>query len=438
MVMNYGHYAFFNNGKNIMKFKKISIIGLGYVGLPLAYNLSKYFNVVGFDINKKRIKELNIYKDSNLDLTKIELKKNNFLKTFNLEDLKNSDVFIITVPTPINKNKKPDIQPLKEACQIVGKFISKKNLVIFESTVYPGLTEELCKPILEKISGLKSPRDFGIGYSPERVNPGDKKHTLIKISKIVSGQNKKICDIVFYIYKKIIKAKIFKASSIKIAESAKVIENIQRDLNIAFVNELSIIFNNLNLKTREIINLASTKWNFMKFEPGLVGGHCISVDPYYLTYKSTLSGYKPKFILSGRSINDQMPEYIVKILLNKIKKKNIKTINFFGITFKENCPDFRNSLSIRLIQKLKKKFRVDVHDPYHESKNLMNGIKVNSFEKIKKRNVNIISVNHKFYKKNKSYFIKKIFKKNCLILDLKGIFNEHEILKYKLKNIWQL
>ena len=228
------------------------------------------------------------------------------------------------MPTPITKKNKPDLQYLKSACLIIGKYIKKKSIVIFESTVYPGLTEEICIPILEKVSGLKSPKDFGIGYSPERINPGDKKHSLEKISKIVSGQNNQICNQIYLLYKKIIKKKIFKASSIKVAESAKVIENIQRDLNIAFVNELSIIFNKMNINTNEVINLAATKWNFAKFKPGLVGGHCISIDPYYLTHKSTLTGYKPKFILSGRSINNNMPRYIVKKIVEKNENKKTK------------------------------------------------------------------------------------------------------------------
>lgn len=436
--MSYGQYVFSNSGENTMVFKKISIVGLGYVGLPLAFNLSKHFNVVGFDINKNRVKELNNFIDSNLEFSKSQLKSNNFLKTNNQQDIKNSDIFIITVPTPITKRKRPDVKLLTSACKIVANFISKKSIVIFESTVYPGLTEGICKTILENVSGLKSPKDFGIGYSPERVNPGDRLHTLDKISKIISGQNASICKKIYFLYKKIIKAKIHKASSIKVAESAKVIENIQRDLNIAFVNELSIIFENLNLKSREILKLAATKWNFIKFQPGLVGGHCISIDPYYLTHISTQKGYKPKFILSGRNINDKMPDYIIKVLLKKITNKKFNTINFFGVTFKQNCPDYRNSLSIRTIRLLQKNFKVNVHDPYHNSKVIDNDIKIHKFEDIKKSDINIISVNHNFYKIKKKYFVKKIFKKNSIIFDLKGIFNDDEIKKYKLKNIWQL
>ena len=298
--------------------KKISVIGMGYVGLPLACRLSKFYDVVGFDTNKARLSSLRKKKDNNNDINPSILKRSKIKFTDNINDISNSNYFIVTVPTPVNSQKRPDLKFIKSACKLIGPKIKKGSIVIFESTVYPGLTEEVCKPILEKKSKLLSPKNFGIGYSPERINPGDKIRTIENISKIVSGQTKLICHKIYLVYKKIINASIHKASSIKVAESAKIIENAQRDLNIAYMNELSIIFNKMKIKTSEVISLASTKWNFIKFKPGLVGGHCISVDPYYLTYKSKKSGYKPRFILSGRKINDDMPKYIV----SEIKKKN--------------------------------------------------------------------------------------------------------------------
>ena len=419
-----------------MRFNKISIIGLGYIGLPLAVAFSKYYKVIGFDLNKIRIKSLKSGHDYNLDIEREKILKNKFIPTYFEKDLVGSNIFIVTVPTPITKKNKPDLKHLKNASLIVGKYLKKKSIVIYESTVYPGLTEEICKPILEKISGLKSPNDFGIGYSPERVNPGDKKHTLEKISKIVSGQNNRICNQIYLLYKKIIKKRIIKASSIKVAESAKVIENIQRDLNIAFVNELSIIFHKIKVNTNEVIDLASTKWNFAKYKPGLVGGHCISVDPYYLTHKSTLCGYKPKFILSGRSINNNMPNYIVNNIKKIMKLKKKKNINFFGVTFKENCPDIRNSLSLRIINVLKKKYKVFVHDPYHENKTI-NNFKIKKISQIKKNSINVISVSHNYYLKNKKKIIRSFFNKDSFIFDLKNIFSQKDIIKYNL-NTWQL
>jgi UDP-N-acetyl-D-galactosamine dehydrogenase len=419
-----------------MRYNKISIIGLGYVGLPLAVALSKHYKVIGFDLNKKRIKSLHSGHDYNLDIEKKKILKNKFLPTYFEKNLIDSDIFIITVPTPITKKNKPDLKDLKNACLIVGKYLKKNSIVIYESTVYPGLTEEVCKPILETISGLKSPYDFGIGYSPERVNPGDKKHTLEKISKIVSGQNNRIRNQIYFLYKKIIKKRVIKASSIKVAESAKVIENIQRDLNIAFANELSLIFHKIKVNTNEVIELASTKWNFAKYKPGLVGGHCISVDPYYLTHKSTLCGYKPKFILSGRNINNNMPNYIVNNIKKIMKLKKKKKINFFGITFKENCPDFRNSLSLKIIEALKKNYQVFVHDPYYENKKIHN-IKIKKFKQIKKNSINVISVSHNFYIKNKKKLISNFFEKESVIFDIKSIFSQKDISKYNL-NTWQL
>ena len=401
---------------------------MGYVGLPLACSLSKFYVVVGFDINQERLNNLKKRNDTNYDISQKILNRSKIKFTNNIDDTSNSNYFIVTVPTPVDKQKKPDLKFIKKACKSIGPKINKGSIVIFESTVYPGLTEEVCKPILEKSSKLSSPKNFGIGYSPERINPGDKIRTIENISKIVSGQTKLICQKIFLLYKKIIKKSIHKASSIKVAESAKIIENAQRDLNIAYMNELSIIFNKMKIDTNEVISLAATKWNFIKFKPGLVGGHCISVDPYYLTYKSIKSGYTPKFILSGRKINDNMPKYIVSEIEKKINKKKIKKINFFGITFKENCSDYRNSLSLQMYRLLKRKYKVDLHDPYYENEFISQDIFIKKFKDIEKTELNIISVNHKFYQNKKKYFLKNIFNRNSILFDLK-ILSLLEILK---------
>ena len=343
---------------------KISIIGLGYVGLPLAIAFSENFVVVGYDINSKRVKDLINGKDVFNDLKVKNLKKNKKLNlTSNLKDIEDLDYYIVTVPTPVNKNNNPDLRSLISASKIVGKSIKKKSIVIFESTVFPSCTEEVCIPIIEKYSGYKLNQDFYCGYSPERINVGDNEHTLEKITKVVSGSNKKTTDKIYNLYKNIIKTKVFKASSIKVAEAAKVIENTQRDLNISLLNELSIIFDRLDIDTNDVIEAAATKWNFIKYKPGLVGGHCVGVDPFYLTYKAKKSGYTPKVILAGRNINEKMSKFIVDktITLMKQKKINIKTskILVLGYSFKENCSDPRNSKVEDMIDLiLQKKFQL--------------------------------------------------------------------------------
>lgn len=301
---------------------KLAIIGLGYVGLPLALEFAKKREVIGFDINQKRIKDLKSGIDKNLEFTKKKLKdikKINF--TNDQKDLKSSNCFIVTVPTPVDELKKPDLRPLHNACEILGKTIKEKSLVIFESTVYPGCIEEECVPKLEKFSNLKFNKDFFCGYSPERINPGDKKHTISKIKKITSGSTPKIADLVDSLYKEIISVGTYKAQSIKVAEAAKVIENTQRDLNIALINELSILFSKMNIDTKDVLDAAKTKWNFLPFVPGLVGGHCVGVDPYYLTYKAQKIGYHPKIILAGREINDKMGIHVAAELIKEMKKK---------------------------------------------------------------------------------------------------------------------
>lgn len=350
--------------------KKIGVIGLGYVGLPLAVEFGKKYKTVGFDINEKRIKELTDFYDRTLETTAEQLKSSKFLKYgSDIESIKECNIFIVTVPTPIDKHKRPDLTPLKKASETVGKALKKDDIVIYESTVFPGCTEEECVPVLEKISGLKFNVDFFCGYSPERINPGDKKHTVTKIKKITSGSTPETADVVNELYSSIIVAGTYKAKSIKVAEAAKVIENTQRDLNIAFVNELAKIFNKLNIDTVDVLEAAGTKWNFLPFRPGLVGGHCIGVDPYYLTHKAQEIGYHPEMILAGRRLNDEMGEYVAsRVIKLMIKKGHVicdSKVLVLGITFKENCPDIRNTRAIDLVTAIKDfGVDVDVYDPW--------------------------------------------------------------------------
>lgn len=412
---------------------KIAILGLGYVGLPLAIAFSKKFKTIGYDISKKRVFQLKQNIDQTLELKKQKLKNNtNLIFTNDIKDLINQDIYIVAVPTPIDNKKQPDLKPLVKACEIVASVIKKKNFVIFESTVYPGLTEEICIPIIEKISNLKINEDFFAGYSPERINPGDNKHTISNITKVTSGSNEFASKFVDKLYSKIITVGTFRASSIKVAEAAKIIENTQRDINIALMNELSQIFYKLNIDTKEVLDAAGTKWNFHKFTPGLVGGHCIGVDPYYLTFKSNQLKHKSKIILAGRKINDSMHNFLYKILKkkldkNKINKKKIKAL-ILGVTFKENCPDIRNARSINLIKLLEKKnFYVQAHDPYaklfaHKKLNfkLTSKIKKNFFDVI------IILTPHKYYCDLGIKKIKLFGKKNAIIFDVKSIFPKSE------------
>ena len=343
-----------------IKDKKIAIIGLGYVGMPLAHAFSFKYKVVGFDVNIARINELNNGKDGTLELSDEQIKEsiNNKIKFSNsLTDIKDCDIYIITVPTPIDKNKRPDLTPLIKASESVGEVLKKDNIVIYESTVYPGATEDECVPILEKFSNLKFNEDFYCGYSPERINPGDKEHTVTKILKVTAGSTVEIGKKVDELYASIITAGTYLAPTIKVAEAAKVIENSQRDINIAFVNELAIIFNKLDIDTNAVLEAAGTKWNFLPFKPGLVGGHCIGVDPYYLTYKAQQVGYNPEIILAGRRLNDNMGIYVanqvIKLMIKKGHKIKESKILVLGVTFKENCPDIRNSRVIDVIDELK-------------------------------------------------------------------------------------
>ena len=351
----------------------IGVIGLGYVGLPLAVEFGKKFTVVGFDIHQQRINELKAGHDRTLETSDEDLKEAVKLSyTTNLDDLRQCNYYIVTVPTPIDSHKRPDLTPLIKASESVGKVLKKGDIVVYESTVYPGATEEECVPILEKFSGLKYNQDFYCGYSPERINPGDKVHTVTKILKVTSGSTPEIAKKVDDLYKSIITAGTFLASSIKVAEAAKVIENSQRDINIAFVNELSLIFNKIGIDTHEVLAAAGTKWNFLKFYPGLVGGHCIGVDPYYLTYKAQELGYNPEIILAGRRLNDNMGFYVAnRVIRNMIRKGQTiagSRVLVLGITFKENCPDIRNSRVIDVVAEFNDYLcKVDVFDPWADA-----------------------------------------------------------------------
>ena len=416
----------------------IAVIGLGYVGLPLAVEFGKILNVTGYDKNIQRIKSLKKFEDSNEDINYNYLKKSKYLKfTSNINDLKLCNIYIITVPTPIKKNKKPDLFFIKQACIEVGSLLKKNDIVIFESTVYPGLTEEFCVPLLEKKSKLTYNIEFFCGYSPERINPNDKKHTLQKIIKVTSGSNKKTANLIDSLYKKIIKAGTFKVSSIKVAEAAKVIENAQRDLNIAFMNELSQIFDKLDINTNEVLRAASTKWNFLNFSPGLVGGHCIGVDPYYLTFKSIKEGYDPKIITSGREINDNFPKYIINKSIKKSINKNIniKLSKFLivGASFKENCLDFRNSKSIDLFYILKNKnINVDMFDPFVDKRKFFNETKINLLKTIKVKSYDciIIAVSHKIFKVNGAKYFINLLNKKGFIFDIKNIFKKNKYIEH--------
>ena len=412
---------------------KIAIIGLGYVGLPLAIEFGNKFKVTGFDTNKTRIKNLENGLDTTLEITKEEIKKSKYLKFTNkLEDIKDCKIFIVTVPTPIDRQKQPDMSFLKKATNSVGSLLKKGDIVIYESTVYPGATEEICVPILERKSGLIFNKDFYCGYSPERINPGDRKHNIKTIKKVTSGSTPEIAKTVDSLYKQIITAGTYMAPSIKVAEAAKVIENTQRDVNIALINELSIIFNKLDIDTESVLEAASTKWNFMPFKPGLVGGHCIGVDPYYLTHKALEIGYKPNMILAGRKINDNMASYVVNEVTKLMIKKNIDidraNILVMGLTFKENCPDIRNTKIIDLVTKFKNlNCNVDVHDPWVSDGEAQSEYKIKIIKNPNKGkyDVVILAVAHDIFKNLKIDEVKSFGKDNHIIYDVKHIYNSN-------------
>ena len=411
---------------------KICVIGLGYVGLPLAHAFSKKYKVVGFDINQDRIDELNSGYDRTLELSTRHLKEavqNGMSFTANIQDAKESNCYIITVPTPINADNKPDLTPLIKSSQTVGSVLKKDDIVIYESTVYPGVTEDICVPELEKSSGLKFNEEFFCGYSPERINPGDKTHTVTKILKITSGSTPKIAQKVDELYKSIITAGTHLAPSIKVAEAAKVIENTQRDVNIALMNELAMIFDLMKIDVNAVLDAADTKWNFVKFTPGLVGGHCIGVDPYYLTYKAQTLGYTPNLILGARQINNAMSKLVadkaIKYMIKSDKKLKGATVLVMGVTFKENCPDMRNSKVLDIINELEDyECRVEVYDPWvdksdRESKNLnfIDELEYNS----KKYDSIIVAVGHDEFKSITQDKYESLSNGLSILIDVKGV-----------------
>ncbi|BAX82641.1 nucleotide sugar dehydrogenase [Labilibaculum antarcticum] len=406
---------------------KIAVIGLGYVGLPLAVEFGKKYITIGFDINSDRISELEMGNDRTLEVTSENLLLSELLSfTNDTEILSQFNVFIVTVPTPIDKNNRPDLSPLLKASETVGKALKKGDVVIYESTVYPGATEEDCVPVLEKISGLTFNKDFFCGYSPERINPGDKVHTVTKIRKVTSGSNAETADYVDSLYASIITAGTFKASSIKVAEAAKVIENSQRDINIAFVNELSVIFSLLGIDTHEVLEAAGTKWNFLPFKPGLVGGHCIGVDPYYLTQKAQEVGYNPEIILAGRRLNDRMSAYVAsRIIKEMIKKKHRiadSKVLVLGITFKENCPDIRNSKVFDLVKEFVEfGCEVDVFDPWADEQEVKKAYSLNLLSRINGDTYDaiVLAVAHKEFEDIDIAALRN--GSNAVIYDIKGV-----------------
>ena len=413
---------------------KIGIIGLGYVGLPLAVEFGKKFPTCGFDINENRVDELRRGEDSTLECSSKELKQATKLRyTSKLDDIADCNFYIVTVPTPITEENNPDLAPLKKASEALSKVVRKNDIVVFESTVYPGATEEVCVPIIEKLSGLTFNKDFFVGYSPERINPGDKVNRLTSIIKITSGSTKEVADYVDEVYKSIVEAGTHKASSIKVAEAAKVIENTQRDLNIAIINEFAKIFNKLNIDTEEVLKAAGTKWNFLPFKPGLVGGHCISVDPYYLTHKALEVGYRPEVILAGRRINDGMGEYVATQLVKKLASKKIHIdeakVLIMGFTFKGDCPDVRNTKIIDIVKELKDfNMSVDVYDKWASKEEVHNEYSIELISELHEGAYDaiVLAVDHSETKALGAKALRKLGKLNHVLYDVKHVLDVSE------------
>jgi len=413
---------------------QIAIIGLGYVGLPLAVEFGKHFPISGFDINQNRLKQLQSGHDSTQEVTSTELANATHLKyTSNEQDLRDTQVYIVTVPTPINEHNQPDLTPLFKASQTIAKTLKPGNIVIYESTVYPGATEEECVPVLEKISGLRFNQDFFCGYSPERINPGDRQHRVTTIKKVTSGSTPEVADIVDALYNTIITAGTHKAASIKVAEAAKVIENTQRDLNIALINELAMIFNKMDIDTEAVLEAAGTKWNFLPFRPGLVGGHCIGVDPYYLTYKAQAIGYHPEIILAGRRLNDGMGAYVVSQLLKTMMKRGIHIksakVLVMGLTFKENCPDLRNTRVVDIVDELKEySVTVDVYDPWVSKSDAQHEYEITPIEHPAQNTYDgiIIAVAHRQFVEMGAQTLHSLGKSEHVLYDLKYILKQEE------------
>ncbi|MFZ7813847.1 Vi polysaccharide biosynthesis UDP-N-acetylglucosamine C-6 dehydrogenase TviB [Acinetobacter lwoffii] len=413
---------------------KIAVIGLGYVGLPLAVEFGKKVPVVGFDIYQKRIDELKSGQDHTLEVSPEELKQANQLSySANLEDLKNCNFFIVTVPTPIDEFKQPDLTPLVRASTSIGQVLKKGDVVVYESTVYPGATEETCIPVLEQVSGLKFNQDFFAGYSPERINPGDKLHRVTNILKITSGSTPEVAEFVDQVYNLVIEAGTHKATSIKVAEAAKVIENTQRDVNIALINELAVIFNKMGIDTEAVLQAAGTKWNFLPFRPGLVGGHCIGVDPYYLTHKAQSLGLHPEIILAARRLNDRMGEYVATQLIKEMVKKRIQVVGskilVMGLSFKENCPDIRNTKIVDMVKALKEyDLDLDIYDPWVSKEEAIQEYGLTPIDKLEKNQYDaiILAVAHDQFKSMVLEDYSKISKSNYVLYDLKYILDQSE------------
>lgn len=418
----------------------IVVVGLGYVGLPLAVALAKKFNVVGFDISQQRISELKDGFDRTEEIERERLEASTLVVTDNVEDIKNGGVYIVTVPTPVDANNKPDLTPVRKSCETLGPVIGKNSIIVFESTVYPGVTEELCGPILEEKSGLVCGKDFYLGYSPERINPGDKVHTVDKITKVISGQTTEVVDILEELYCAVTSGGVFKASSIRVAEAAKVIENAQRDINIGFVNEITMIFQKLGISVYDVLEAAGTKWNFLNFTPGLVGGHCIGVDPYYLAERAKQINHDPRIILSGRAINDGMADFIAERICAQLSGSG--KILVLGLTFKENCPDLRNTKAVDLIKGLKVRgFTVDVHDAAAdpaEAKEFFNIDLKGKLSELPEHSYAAVVgvVSHDAYKDLPVAEFERLLEPGGLIADIKAIWRNMEKPQYIRK--WQL
>jgi UDP-N-acetyl-D-glucosamine/UDP-N-acetyl-D-galactosamine dehydrogenase len=423
----------------------VAVVGLGYVGLPVAVAFGKHRRTIGYDLSKRRVENLKHMVDTTGEVSTADLIEAKYLKpTAHAADLQHADFIIVAVPTPINAARQPDLSPLESASEAVGRHMKQGATVIYESTVYPGATEEVCVPILEKASGMRWKQDFHVGYSPERINPGDKEHAFTKITKVVSGDDEDTLENVASLYGSVVKAGVYRASSIRVAEAAKVIENTQRDLNIAFVNELSIIFEKLGLDTVEVLKAAGTKWNFLPFRPGLVGGHCIGVDPYYLTHKAELVGYHPEVILAGRRINDGMGSHIARKAVQQMihAGRNIKgaRVNVLGLTFKEDVPDIRNSKVADILAELRE-FGVEahVHDPLASSEDALHeyGVKLRSWEELPAADALILAVSHKrFLETPVQEYLKKIVRGGCVI-DVKSVLDAQAFRREGLR-VWRL
>ncbi|KMT62189.1 nucleotide sugar dehydrogenase [Paenilisteria newyorkensis] len=411
--------------------RKIAVVGLGYVGLPVAVAFGQKQEVIGFDINEERIASLKKHHDSTNEVTSESLQKANVAYTADAKKLRECDFIIVAIPTPITDDKQPNLAPLISVSETIGENLSKGTIVVYESTVYPGVTEEECIPVLEKYSKLKAGQDFYVGYSPERINPGDKKNTFSTINKIVSGQTEQVAEIIYNTYKTVIQADVYKASSIKVAEAAKVIENTQRDLNIALMNEFAMIFDRLGIDTKEVLTAAKTKWNFLPFSPGLVGGHCISVDPYYLTHKAQQLGYDPHMILAGRRINDGMSHFIVSSLIKKMIEADLpiknSVVTVLGITFKEDVPDIRNSKVMDIISELKRYgIQVQIADSMMEAESVKLGDRLVPFEELKQSQAVILAVPHQQYIASGWKTFEKMVSPNGILMDVKGALNSEE------------